>query len=205
MYAAPSFHPGTPAQRPAQASSALRLGDGVVALDRGGVIVATWPDRRTRSQELARLAAREAPVVRLAGGALIGDLSVADNLMLEPALLDGSRPVHLLPEIDALFRDAGLPVDWAAGSGTPAGAATQAARLQARVARALVADPDVLVVDADDWDDALLPPAAFTAAFRTRFPWRALVWATADTGRAAGLRARLPTGRNDILPSQEPA
>ncbi len=186
--------PGSSATRAhdaAQPAAGLRLGDGWLVLDRGGVHVTVWPDRPALHRQLAGLAALAAPVVRQAGGALIGDLSLADNLVLEPALADGSRPDPLLPEIDALFRRAGLPVDWPAWAATLAADAPASALLQARVGRALVADPDVLVIDAANWDGGLLAPETFSAAFVSTFPWRALVWATTNAAEARKLRARL--------------
>ena len=140
---------------------------------------------------IAALCDLASPVVRLAGGALISDLSLQDNLMLEPALQQGTVPAWLLPEIDTLFAQAGCAVDWPGWAGTLPADASEAAFMQVRAGRALVADPDVLLLDAAQWNNACIPPLAFSRAFSSRYPWRMLVWATADAARAACLRACL--------------
>ena len=75
----------------------LRLGNAIARLDQGGILVAQWPDVQALAARVEALGNLESPVVRLAGGALIGDLSLQDNLMLEPALADGVLPAGLLP------------------------------------------------------------------------------------------------------------
>ncbi len=169
----------------------LRLGSGTITLDRGGVAVVTWADAASMHSRIAQLCDMAEPVVRLAGGALMADLSLQDNLMLEPALRDGVLPAHLLPEIDALLADAGCPVDWTRWAATLPQDATPLELLQVRIGRALVADPDLLIVDCAHWDDALLPVAQLARSFACHYPWRMLVWATPDAARADSLRASL--------------
>lgn len=169
----------------------LRLGNAIAWLDQGGIVLAQWPDAQALAARVEALGRLESPVVRLAGGALIGDLSLQDNLMLEPALADGVLPAGLLPEIDALFARAGCPVDWPGWGVALPHQATPLALMQVCVGRALVADADVLLVDADAWDDALVSPAQFSRSFAAQYPWRVLAWATCDPTRAEGLRTSL--------------
>lgn len=169
----------------------LRLGSGTITLDRGGVAVVTWADAASMQSRIAQLCDLAEPVVRLAGGALLADLSLQDNLMLEPALRDGVLPAHLLPEIDTLLADAGCPVDWPRWAATLPQDATPLELLQVRIGRALVADPDLLIVDCAQWDDALLPAAQLARSFASHYPWRMLVWATLDAAHADNLRASL--------------
>lgn len=63
--------------------------------------------------------------------------------------------------------------------------------MQAKIGRALMADPDVLVMDAAQWDDALLGAQVFSRSFARQYPWRTLVWATHDVTRADNLRDAL--------------
>ena len=123
--------------------------------------------------------------------ALVADLSLYDNLMLEPALEDGSRPTSMLAGLHALFAQAGAPIEWDAMASTMPQDADALAVLQVRVGRAMIADPDVLLVDADQWDDALVAPDEFTRGFLRQYPWRTLVWASADANRAHWLRESL--------------
>lgn len=175
----------------APAGRRLRLGDSEALLDHGGILVACWPDAQAMAARALALGELASPVVRMAGGALIGDLSLQDNLMLEPALNDGLLPAGLLPEIDALFTRAGCPIDWPGWAAAMPQEATPLALMQVRVGRALVADADVLLMDAGEWDDALLSPAQFSRSFSAQYPWRVLAWATHDAARAHSLRASL--------------
>jgi len=177
--------------RQAAPAHQLRLGDAVARLDRGGILIAQWPDAEALAARVEALGNLQSPVVRLAGGALIGDLSLQDNLMLEPALADGVLPAGLLPEIDALFERTGCPIDWPGWATALPQQATPLAHLQVRVGRALVADADVLLLDASEWDDTLVSPAHFSRSFAAQYPWRVLAWATCDRTRAEGLRASL--------------
>ena len=63
--------------------------------------------------------------------------------------------------------------------------------MQVRVGRALVADADVLLIDAAEWDDDLVSPSQFSCSFAAQYPWRVLAWATCDNTRAEGLRTSL--------------
>ena len=169
----------------------LRLGNAIARLDQGGILVAQWPDVQALAARVEALGNLESPVVRLAGGALIGDLSLQDNLMLEPALADGVLPAGLLPEIDALFARTGCPIDWPGWTTALPQQATAVAIMQVRVGRALVADADVLLIDAAEWDDDLVSPSQFSCSFAAQYPWRVLAWATCDNTRAEGLRTSL--------------
>lgn len=169
----------------------LRLGNAIARLDRGGILVAQWSDAQDLAARVEALGNLESPVVRLAGGALIGDLSLQDNLMLEPALAGGVLPAGLLPEIDSLFARAGCPVDWPGWTTALPSQATPLAVMQVRVGRALVADADVLLIDAAEWDDAMVSPAQFSRSFAAQYPWRVLAWATCDKLRAESLRISL--------------
>lgn len=169
----------------------LHLGSTSVPLDHGGVQVATWPDTASMERQVADLCDLASPVVRVAGGALLNDLSLQDNLMLEPALHDGAVPAWLLPEINSLFAQAGCAIDWPGWAATFPEHATEAAVMQVRTGRALVADPDVLLLDAAQWNDDCIHPLAFSRSFASRYPWRTLVWVTADAARSAALRASL--------------
>lgn len=189
-----NLSPGLPpaaAPLPPLPGRRLRLGSGSVMLDRGGVAVATWPDADSLAAQVAGLCDLAEPVVRLAGGALLADLSLQDNLMLEPALRDGVLPAHLLPEIDSLLAQAGCPVDWPRWAAALPQDATALELLQVRIGRALVADPDLLIVDDAQWDHTLLPAARLSRSFANQYPWRMLVWATHDAARADALRASL--------------
>lgn len=129
--------------------------------------------------------------IRLVSGALIADLSLQDNLTLEAALFDGSLPRHLIPEIDSLFDKAACPVDRSAWANVFPDTATPNEVMQAKVGRALMADPDVLVIDAKQWDETLLSAQRLSESFALQFPWRTLVWATHEVNRASSLRAAL--------------
>ena len=70
-----------------------------------------------------------------------------------------------------------------------------AATVKGRVARCRAVAPgtyknitieldDVVLVDAGEWDDAVLGADRFTGAFLARYPWRALGWVCHDAGRA---------------------
>ena len=143
------------------------------------------------ARQIADLCELASPVVRLAGGALISDLSLQDNVMLEPALFDGAVPAYLWPEMDSLFALAGCAVDWPGWAATLPADAPEAALMQVRIGRALVADPDLLLLDAAQWNDECIAPLAFSRAFASRYPWRMLVWVTADAARADALRTIL--------------
>jgi hypothetical protein len=169
----------------------LRLGDAVAQLDRGGILVAQWAGAAALEARVQALGQLASPVVRMAGGALIGDLSLRGNLMLEPALAGGVLPTGLLSEIDALFTRCGCAIDWLAWSAATSQQASPEAMMQVRTGRALVADADVLLIDAAQWDDAVLSPEQFSRSFAAQYPWRVLVWATCDPSRAEGLRTRL--------------
>ncbi len=169
----------------------IRMGDQFPLLDHGGVVLSMWPDRASMDTDILTLNQRQDITVRLFSGALIADLSLHDNLTLEAALYDGSLPRHLVPEIDSLFDNAGCPVDWPAWASLFPDTATAEAVMQAKVGRALMADPDVLIIDAAEWDDSLLDVQRFSSSFTRQYPWRTLVWATHDMTRAGNLRAAL--------------
>lgn len=178
-------------RQPAPAGGQLRLGNQLIELDRGGICLAHWPDAAALNTALAGLVSLALPVVRYAGGPLIHDLSLMDNLMLESALRDGLPPAHLLPEMEALFAAAGCRVErnlWALSLPEQA---SPLDLLQIRTGRALMADPDVLVVDAVEWDDALTAPEKFSQAFTRQYPWRTLVWASCSTERRDSLSQQL--------------
>jgi hypothetical protein len=159
-----------------------------------------WPDAGSLQAELRARVRQAAPVLRWAGGALIADLSLFDNLMLEPALADPAARADapaaqagvlradqlgdLQAELRALWAAAGCPADSRTWPHTLPGQADARALLQVRVGRAWMADPDVLVLDADHWDDAVLPREHFSRSFAARHPWRVLVWAgVAEAGK----------------------
>lgn len=182
MLPSPLYDPAIPADTGAPAGAAkrrrLRLADTLLTLDEGGAHDIAWPDAASMAAQLAQRVMRREPVVRLAGGALIADLSLHDNLMLEPALRGAATPADLTAGLDALFDSAGCPARRASWRAVFPGQATELERLQARVGRAMMADPDVLVIDASGWDEPLLPRARFDRSFATQYPWRTLVWAT---------------------------
>jgi hypothetical protein len=126
----------------------------------------------------------------LVGDALVADLSLADNIHFQAACCGAPQPVWLESELLALFSEAGASANPAWLSLFP-GRAPPLACLQARVGRALASDPDWLLVDADAWTDDTLAPEHFTRAFLHRYPWRGLVWLSADTARADSLSTRL--------------
>ncbi|MES2281784.1 MAG: hypothetical protein V4542_10270 [Pseudomonadota bacterium] len=172
-------------------SGQVRLGAETFCLDHGGVVVAVWADEECMASGIQALDQRLDITVRLVSGTLIADLSLQDNLTLEAALYDGSLPRHLMPEIDSLFGDAGRPVDWPIWSSVFPDTAPAEALMQAKVGRALMADPDVLIIDAAQWDDALMDAQRFSQSFARQYPWRTLVWATHDMNRAGSLRDAL--------------
>ena len=175
----------------------LRLGGMRVELDVGGVHQIAWPDIAALRHQMAHLARGALPVVRFAGGALIVDLSLHDNLMLEPmvhpALVPGgaAQPAGRaarggrLASLERLFAEAGCPLQHASWRSRWAPAASPRELLQVRVGRAWMADLDVLVVDAEAWNDAVLPRQRFSRSFVALHPWRVLVWASAGPGQAA--------------------
>lgn len=173
----------------------LQLAGQTLYLDCGGVHISIWPDAAALQADVQALIDAVDPVVRYAGGALIADLCLQDNMMLEAALLDGVLPRKLLPEIDALFERAGYPVNWPAWALTFPSTASAIEAMQVRIGRALAADPDILLIDAAQWDDALLAPERFSRSFSIQYPWRTLVWAASSALRAntlaipAGLQA----------------
>lgn len=141
--------------------------------------------------DIQALDARLDITVRFVGGSLIADLCLHDNLILESALDDGSLSRHLLPEIDILFGNAGCPVNWPVWTELFPDTAPRDAVLQVRVGRALMADPDVLIIDAAQWDESLLSSQQFSRSFTMQYPWRTLVWATHDKARASSLQSVL--------------
>lgn len=169
----------------------LRLGGQTITLDRGGVFVLSWPGNFSLMRQVQTLCALQAPVVRYAGGALIADLSLQDNLMLEPALSNGQLPLHLLPEMDVLFKNAGCPLDRSLWARKLADQASASELMQIRVGRALMLDPDLLLVDAAQWNDDLLAPRRFSESFVAAYPWRTLVWACDRASRADVLQTSL--------------
>jgi hypothetical protein len=126
----------------------------------------------------------------LVGDALVADLSLAENMHLRASCIGAASAAWLETELQALFAAAGAPIDPAWLDLLP-GNAPALACLHARVGRALAADPDWLLVDADAWGDALLAPERFVQAFEARYPWRGVAWLSADAGRTQALRARL--------------
>ncbi len=169
----------------------MRLAGQTITLDCGGVFVLTWPDTASLMQQVQTLCALETPVVRYAGGALIADLSLHDNLMLEAALSNGRLPLYLLPELDALFRNAGCAPERTLWAYTLGGQASAAELMQIRVGRALMPDPDLLLVDAAQWNDDLLAPLRFSQSFVAAYPWRTMVWACDQASRAEVLQTSL--------------
>lgn len=169
----------------------LCIAEETVWLDSGGVLVAVWADEPSMASDIRALHQRLDISVRLVSGPLIADLCLEDNLTLEAALYDGSLPQDLITEIDILFGSAGCPVAWAAWGSVFPDTAMADAVMQARVGRALMADPDVLIIDAAQWDDTLLDAKRFSQSFAKQYPWRTLVWATHETYRAVALRAGL--------------
>ena len=169
----------------------LQVGGQVVTLDAGRVYVATWPTSAAMSADIKWLCGLASPTIRYAGGVLISDISLEDNLMAEPSLLEGALPTHLMPEIETLFGLAGSAVASGAWRNTFPDQADALAVMQVQVGRALAADPDLLLVDATHWDDIVLQPARFSQSFVTQFPWRTLIWATHDSVRADRLRVIL--------------
>lgn len=163
----------------------------MLSLDHGGVLVAVWVDEAFMVSDIQALGHRTDITVRLVSGALIADLTLKENLTLEAALCDGSLPRHLIPEIDSLFDNAACPVDWPAWVSMFPDTATPDAMMHAKVGRALMADPDVLVIDAAQWNDALISFQRFSRSFALQYPWRTLVWATCDLNQASSLRAAL--------------
>ena len=152
--------------------------------------VLEWPDGATMARDIGSACADDRVVVRWVGGALLSDLSLQENLYLESALSTRSAPDWLWRDLGDLFAAAGAPIadDWAA---VRPGQAAPLARWQARVGRALAADPDALLIDADAWPDDVVSPEGFSRAFLHCYPWRALAWCSADPKRVRGLRERL--------------
>ena len=169
----------------------LQVGGQAVTLDAGRVYVVTWPNAAAMAADIGVLCELASPTIRCAGGVLISDISLQDNLMAEPSLQESALPTHLVPEIESLFGLAGSPVASAAWRYTFPDQADPLAVMQLQVGRGLVADPDLFLVDATHWDDFVLPPARFSQSFVTQFPWRTLVWATHDSPRADRLRVLL--------------
>ena len=169
----------------------LQVAEQLVSLDAGRVYVVSWQDAAAMTANMAILCNLASPTIRYAGGALIGDLSLQDNLMAEPSLQNGMAVIHLIPEIQTLFSLANCPVASADWPDTFPEKANACAVMQVQVGRAMVADPDLLVMDATRWDDFVLSPLRFSQSFVTQFPWRTLIWATHDTGRADKLRVLL--------------
>ncbi len=141
-------------------------------------------------RSIAGYCADDRQVCRFVGGSLIADLSLAENIQLEPALSCSAVPVWLWSELNALFHAANSPIPDGWVGWLPA-EATPVAQLQAQVGRALAADPDWFLIDAETWPDDVLSPERFTSAFQDRYPWRALTWHCASETRARDLHARL--------------
>lgn len=169
----------------------LQMAGQQLSLDAGNVYVVSWPDAAEMAENIRILCNLASPTIRYAGGALIGDLSLQDNLMAEPSLQEGIAPTHLIPEIESLFGLANCPLASASWPDTFPDHADAYAVMQVQVGRALVADPDALMIDARHWDDFVLSPLRFSQSFITQFPWRTLIWATHDTVRADSLRVLL--------------
>lgn len=169
----------------------LQVSGQQVSLDAGHVYIVSWPDAAAMAANISVLCNLASPTIRLAGGALVGDLSLHDNLMAEPLLQQDFAPTYLLPEIESLFGLADCHVSSAAWADTCPDQADVRTVMQVQVGRALVADPDVLLVDAARWDDFVLSPKRFSQSFVTQFPWRTLIWATHDPSRADRLRVLL--------------
>jgi hypothetical protein len=181
----------TPSLRQSSPSRQIQLGSQNIVLDGGGVLVATCPDAALLANELEAADPVGSLVIRYVGGALIGDLSLKDNLMLEASLLGGSLPEHMLPEIDTLFEHAGYPVDWPRLDLLFPESADGLSALQVRIGRALLADPDLLLVNAAEWDEELISCSHFSHSFKAQYPWRSLVWAAPDEAYAERLRESL--------------
>lgn len=175
--------PALRAPAPGRQAAALPLAGRQLPLDRGGFHILAWPDEESLRREVLAACALASPVVRFAGGALLDDLTLRDNVYLEPALDGGELPDWLEGDLHALFEAAGAPLEAGWGGIWPPDASPLDA-VQVRVGRALAADPDILLVDAGEWDDAVLGADRFTGAFLARYPWRALGWVCHDTGRA---------------------
>lgn len=167
----------------------LQLAGATIKLDAGGVHHVEWPDADALGQQLLDLAACREPVVRFAGGALIADLPLQDNLTLECALRPAVRPQGLMADLERLFASAGCSLQRRSWHSTYPRQASPREQMQVRVGRALMAAPDVLIVDAHAWDDALLPRESFSQAFAAQYPWRALVWARTPAGNALPARS----------------
>lgn len=125
-----------------------------------------------------------------AGGALLADLSLEANLNLAADCGRIPAAPWLPAELAALCGEAGMPGD-AAWWRQRAASAPPLAHLHARLGRALAADPDWLLIDADAWPDELVAPEAFSRAFLRRHPWRGLAWLCAGPARSTALRTRL--------------
>lgn len=113
---------------------------------------------------------------RRVAGSLIRDLSLLENLCLEPLLGRRVPDASVIRDFEALFQRAGHPVTGQAWADTLPGQASAIEVLQVRVGCALMGDPDILEIELDSWDPALLPPEALSVAFRKQFPWRELRW-----------------------------
>lgn len=168
----------------------MRVGDVEVLLDSGQVLIQVWANKVELMRNLARLY-RSPVVTRYVGGTLFDDLSLKDNLALEAALLGQPVPADLMTELGELFARSGCPVDLSHMGRLMPERAGQLAQLQVKIGRAMLVDPDVLVVNAADWDDELLCMSAFSLGFTRQYPWRTLIWAVTDETSAATLRRRL--------------
>lgn len=178
------------AAAPLRPAAAVALAGRELPLDRGGFHILTWPGEEDMRREILAACAHPSPVVRFAGGALVEDLTLRDNVFLEPALDGGLLPDWLEADLHALFEAAGAPLEAGWSGIWPPDAAPRDV-VQVRIGRALAADPDILLVDAVEWDDAVLGADRFTAAFLSRYPWRALAWVSHDDSRAHWLRESL--------------
>jgi hypothetical protein len=185
--------PTTPHASPPTATGgiSLNIGGHLVATNFGGVFIIEWPGAKQLQNDVQDLCSLLRPVVRYAGGALVEDLPLWTNAVIESAIMFGTQPDWLPSALQNLFAQTDCPVDFQLWNDQDSEDAAVREQLQARVARALAATPDILLVDADDWPDEVLRPEQFTQAYTRSYPQCPLVWASARQERAHWLRESL--------------